>query len=205
MYLPTAFAEPDDGRLLDFIEEHGFCTLVTVVEQAPFASHLPVLLDRQRRVLLGHLARANPHWRGFDVGGEALVIFAGPHGYVSPSWYETAPAVPTWNFSAVHVYGRPRAVLEEAWISDVVDRLSRKFEGSASPAWLEAMPADYRRRMLQGVVGVEVPISRIEGKFKLSQNRSAADRQGVIRHLEQRGDDDSLRLAALMRERLGPG
>jgi transcriptional regulator len=199
MYVPASFAETDRERLYAFLDEHSFAALVTAGAQAPFASHLPVLLDRERGVLLGHLARANPHWRSFD-GADALVIFTGPHGYVSPAWYETTPAVPTWNFTAVHVYGPARAVTEEAALSDIVDRLARKYEGD--PAWLRQLPPDFRRKMLQGIVGVEVAVGRVEGKFKLSQNKSRQDRLGVLANLERRGDEESRRLAAAMREQL---
>lgn len=199
MYIPAAFAEADPSRIHDFLDAHSFATLVTVIDSVPFASHLPFLLDRERGVLLGHLAKANPHWRSL-ADADSLVIFAGPHGFVSPTWYTVAPAVPTWNFTAVHVYGRARAVLDEAALSDIVDRLSRKYE--PSPRWLDEMPDDYRRRMMQGIVGVEVPMGRVEGKFKLSQNRSAADRAGVIARLEQ-GDEASRELAAMMREGVG--
>jgi transcriptional regulator len=199
MYLPPAFAETDRDRLFAFLDEHSFATLVTAGEHGPFASHLPLLLDRDRGALLGHLARANPHWRLLPAA-DALVIFTGPHGFVSPAWYEVTPAVPTWNFTAVHVYGPARAVTDEAALSDIVDRLARKYEGD--PAWLREMPAEYRRKMLQGIVGVEVTIGRVEGKFKLSQNRSREDRLAVIARLEDHGDDESRRLAAMMREQI---
>jgi transcriptional regulator len=199
MYIPSIFAETDLDPLYSFIDEHSFATLVTVEERVPFASHLPMLLDRQRGVLLGHLARANPHWRSFATS-EALVIFAGPHGYISPTWYEVTPAVPTWNFTVVHVYGQARAILEECELSDIVDRLLCKYE--KDPTWLKELPADYRHKMLQGIVGVEVPVERIEGKYKLSQNRSHADRLEVVRQLEQRDDAEAHRLAAMMRTKM---
>lgn len=198
MYIPASFAEADATRLYDFIDTHSFATLVTTVSGQPFASHLPLLLDRERGVLLGHLARANPHWREL---GDALVIFTGPHAYVSPAWYTVRPAVPTWNFTAVHVYGPARAVEEEVALGDIVDRLTRKYE--RDPAWLADLPADYRTKMLQAIVGVEVWIDRLEGKMKLSQNRSLADRHRVVEHLER--DEDSRDLAALMRAALPPG
>lgn len=200
MYIPPPFAENDAERLHAFLDANSFATLVTVIDGAPFASHLPMLLDRERGVLIGHLARANPHWRSFgDV--ESLAIFSGPHGFVSADWYATGPAVPTWNFTAVHIYGRARALVEAATLSDIVDRLSRKYE--SSPRWLAELPVDYRRGLLKGIVGVEVPLGRVEGKFKLSQNRPVKDRAGVIAQLE-RGGEASRELAAMMRDKLSP-
>jgi len=115
MYLPKPFREDDPARLHALIRAHGFATLISERDGEPFASHLPLLLDAERGprgTLLGHMARANPQWRSFDQGRAALAIFHGPHCYVSPSWYANAPAVPTWNYAAVHAYGRPR-VLED--------------------------------------------------------------------------------------------
>src|SRR5262245_59726970 len=127
MYIPTAFRAKDRAALYDLIERHGFGTLVTIVDGSPFATHLPLVLDRTRDVLLGHVARANPHWHTMNGPSEALVIFQGPHAYVSPSWYTTAPAVPTWNYAAVHVYGVPR-LLDEAGLIDLLGRLVDQYE-----------------------------------------------------------------------------
>ncbi len=197
MYIPAAFAVADQATLFDFIERHGFATLVSVVEGTPFATHLPMLLDRDRNLLLGHVARANPHWRAFDGAREALVIFQGPHAYVSPSWYATAPAVPTWNYAAVHVYGVPRVLDGEAQLEQILTRLVDRYEGSAETAWRYDLPDEYRRKLLHGIVGFEVPIARIEGKFKFGQNRSAEDRRGMLEHLRE-GDAESQALAAMI-------
>jgi transcriptional regulator len=181
MYIPTAFRAADRAALYDLIERHGFGTLVTVRDGAPFATHLPFLLDRGRGVLLGHVARANPHAAAL-AGAEALVIFRGPHAYVSPSWYATAPAVPTWNYAAVHVYGTA-SLLDEPRLTDLLERLVRQYESGRPRPWAMDLPADYRQKMLRGIVGFEVPLSRVEGKFKLNQNRPAEDRAGVIEAL----------------------
>lgn len=200
MYLPPSFAETDEERLFAFLDQHSFCTLVTPTQDSPFASHLPFLLDRSRRVLLGHLARANPHLALLE-GRDSLAIFSGPHGYISPSWYLTSPAVPTWNFTAVHVTGQVRLILDEHLLADIVDRLSRKYESSPSPSWLTHMPQDFYRSLLKGIVGLEMPLTRIQGKFKLSQNKPRPDRLRVIDHL-QTGNDEQRRLAHAMREQL---
>jgi transcriptional regulator len=188
MYIPTAFRADDRAALYDLIERHGFGTLVTVVDGSPFATHLPFVLDRDRAVLLGHVARANPHARAL-AGAEALVIFQGPHAYVSPSWYATAPAVPTWNYAAVHVYGTA-GLLDEPRLLDLLERLVRQYESVRERPWTMDLPADYRQKMVRAVVGFEVPLARVEGKFKLSQNRPAEDRAGVIRALAAGGADE---------------
>jgi transcriptional regulator len=197
MYIPTAFRVEDRPLLYDLIDRYSFATLVSTVDGAPFATHLPVLLDRARDVLLAHVARANPHWRAFDGRSEALALFQGPHAYVSPSWYAVAPAVPTWDYAAVHVRGVPR-LLTDVELSDLLDRLVTKYESGRPRPWRMDLPADYRRKMTQAVVGFEVPVTHLEGKFKFSQNRSAEDRAGVLRELEA-GDGDARALAALMR------
>lgn len=195
MFIPPSFRVDDQDLLYSFVERYGFATLVTVRGGEMFASHVPLLLDRAAGLLLGHLARGNPQWEAFD-GTEALAVFVGPHGYVSPSWYVTEPAVPTWNFTAVHVYGIPR-LLSPDRAAEVVDRTVLKFEAGRPSQWPNRLPEEFRQRMLAGIVGFEMPIARIEGKFKLSQNRSASDQAGVIEGLRSDGVEPSL-LAAFM-------
>jgi transcriptional regulator len=198
MYIPSAFRADDRALLYDLIERHGFGTLVTVIDGTPFATHLPFLLDRERGLLLGHVARANPHWRALGGPAESLAIFQGPHGYVSPSWYATAPAVPTWNYAAVHVYGPARPLDDEARLLDLLGRLVARYESGRRRPWAMDLPADYRKKMLHGIVGFEVPITRVEGKLKLSQNRPAEDRQRVIDELAAGGAEEQA-LAEFMR------
>lgn len=190
MYIPSPFRADDRAALYDLIERHGFGTLVTVIDGTPFATHLPLLLDRERGLLLGHVARANPHWRGLDGGAESLAMVQGPHGYVSPSWYATGPAVPTWNYAAVHVYGAPRVLDDEARLLDLLGRLVNQYESGRERPWAMDLPAAYLKKMLHGIVGFEMPIARMEGKFKLSQNRSAEDRRRVMRELAAGGPEE---------------
>lgn len=193
MYTPKHFELTAPGALAAFIDAHAFGTLITAPEGRPFASHVPFLLDREQGVLHCHLARANPQWQALAQVPEALVIFTGPHGYVSPTWY-TDPGVPTWNYTAVHVYGAARIVDDPEHVARHVEALAAKFErGSAAP-WVP----DYDPLKVRGIVGIEVRIRSIEGKFKLSQNRSAADRGGVIANLRASGRDNDLALAGLM-------
>ncbi len=188
MFIPASFRIDDRDTLFAFIERYGFATLVsTDPNGVPFATHVPLLLDRSSDLLLGHIARANPQWEMF-ADRESLAVFHGPHAYVSPTWYAVAPAVPTWNYAAVHVYGTPR-VIDTERTADVVDQLVSKYESHRPNPWTGDIPADYRRRLLAGVVGFEMPLTRIEGNFKLGQNRSAGDRAGTIAGLREAGGE----------------
>lgn len=179
MYVPPAFRVDDESTLLAFIEQHAFGTLVTWDNSRPFATHLPFLVDRPGARLVGHLARANPQWQQFDSAAQpALAIFQGPHAYISPAWYQESPAVPTWNYTAVHVTGVPYR-LTDAETAHVVDELISKYERSRTTPWANALPDDYRRKMLAAIVGFALPLEQLEGKFKLGQNRSKADQEGV--------------------------
>ena len=202
MYIPSAFRADDRAALRDLIERHGFGTLVTVIDGAPFATHLPFVLDRGRGVLLGHVARANPHWRAFDGAAEALVIFQGPHAYVSPSWYATGPAVPTWNYAAVHVYGTFESVEDPAELLGIVRDTVRVYEAAMPRPWQLDEASAYSRGMLRQIVGFRVRVGRIEGKWKLNQNHPEERRRKVVRALEQIAGDDAREVAALMREQL---
>jgi transcriptional regulator len=193
MYIPKHFEQNDEATLFDFIDAHAFGTLITTPGGKPFASHVPFLLDREARKLHCHLARPNPQWQHLADAPEVLAVFAGPHAYVSPTWY-VAPGVPTWNYAVVHVHGAARCVDDAAFTRAHVETLAAKFErGSAAP-WVP----DYDVRRLQGIVGIEIGIASFEGKFKLSQNRSAADRAQVIARLTQSGRDEDAALARLM-------
>lgn len=188
MYVPTSFRIDDHGILLDFVERHAFATVVSIRDNVPFASHIPLVLDRSANVLLGHMARANPQWKHFETGDEILSIFTGPHAYVSPSWYVDSPAVPTWNYATVHVYGLPRLISSER-TAEAVDTLVRKYEDHRETPWPNVLPDEFRRRMLSAIVGFEIPITRIEGKFKLGQNRSAEDQAGMLQGLRKDGPE----------------
>jgi transcriptional regulator len=193
MYIPSHFRESDERVLAEFIDAYSFGTLVTVEGARPFASHLPFLHDRENRTLHAHVARGNPQWQHIAANADVLVMFQGPHGYVSPTWY-AKPGVPTWNYAAVHVYGRARVLDDAAATGRHVEKLAARFErGSAAP-WVP----EYDSRMLLGIVGIEIAIGEIQGKFKLSQNRSAEDRTRVVARLEAGGTDESTALAKLV-------
>jgi transcriptional regulator len=206
VYLPPAFTETREEVMLAHIERHDFGLLISFGAAGQTASHIPFLTERRagRLILLGHIARANPQVADLDRGGEALAIFLGPHAYVSPTWYTAGPAVPTWNYTAVHAYGEVRAIRDPAWLRDMVGRLSERHEAREPtlPWRMQDLPETYLAGMLNGIVGIELAVSRLEGKFKLSQNRPMADRPRIAAALAARQDDaESGAVAALMRER----
>ncbi len=212
MYVPEVFGL-DAAAAGALVRDNSFGLLVTVSAQGlPQASHLPFLFEapadetavEPQGRLLGHLARANPQWHDLAAlaaaGGEALVVFQGAHGYVSPSWYAPGPAVPTWNYLAVHIYGRPRILEAEPEVEAILDRLVAAHEAGAAKPWSQdGQDPKYLARMRRGIVAFEIPIARLEAKAKLSQNKSAADRRRVIEALEKAQDPRSRLLAAEMR------
>jgi transcriptional regulator len=204
MYIPAAFAETDLPKLHDFIERHSFGLLVSQVDGAPFATHLPFLLERTsgpHGTLVCHVARANPHWQQAN-GQTALAIFSGPHAYVSPTWYEAEQVVPTWNYTAVHTYGPVQVIEDETTLLEIVREMVRVFEQAMPRPWTFDCSSTFVKRLLGQIVGFRIPIEKIEGKFKLNQNHPVERRQKVVRALQQRGDENSLAVAALMQAML---
>lgn len=205
MYLPRHFTENDPETLRAFVEANDFAVLVATREGRPEAAHLPMILDAARGphgTLLAHVARANPIWRAFDGRTEALAVFHGAHAYVSPTWYADggAAAVPTWNYAAVHAYGAPRVVDDPAAARAVLAKLTALYEKGPG-AWTMDFAAKTVEAMLPGIVAFEMPVARMEGKWKLSQNRTADDRAGVIAALERSSDANARATATLMRAR----
>jgi transcriptional regulator len=198
LYIPQHFRVEDSGELCAFIERHAFGTMVTSSAGELFVSHVPFVVDRAPAGgirLLGHVARANEHWRGLETAGQALAIFQGPHAYISPGWYAQHPSVPTWNYATVHASGRAR-LLDEAALHELLLRLSSTYESAREKPWrMSELPAAYVDSMLKMIVGFEIEVERMDGKFKLSQNRPA-EVPRVIEALEREGEAD---LAALMR------
>jgi transcriptional regulator len=199
LYVPRAFAVDDVHALRAFIRAHPFATLVSPDAGDPAITHLPLLLEPgdPYGTLTGHVARANPHWERLD-GAEALAIFHGPHAYVSPSWYATHPSVPTWNFAVVHARGRARLIEGEAELDALMHGMVDHFESGRQERWRMALPEDYRAQMMRGIVGFSIEVTALTGKFKLSQNRPAADRTRVAQRLAG-GDAEEQAVARLMR------
>ncbi len=202
MYIPKAFREDDINTLHKLMREYSFATLITQHEGVPFATHLPFMLDAQRGpngTLLAHMARANPQWHDFASGQEELVIFQGPHAYISPSWYEVELSVPTWNYAVVHAYGIPRLIEDGEELYQLLKTLIETHEAQFEKPWPFQLPDDYLQKMMRGIVGFEIEITRLEGKFKLSQNRTEAEREKVIAALQK--STDTLAVAELMRRK----
>jgi transcriptional regulator len=206
MYIPAHFAETDPEKLAAVIGDYNFGTLISAGPRGLFAKHLPFVPDpaRPRELLHAHMARGNPQWRDFAERPEALAIFQGPHAYVSAAWYATRPKVPTWNYIAVHVYGRVRLRNEPREILETLALTARYQEaGRAEPWRMEDQPEPFLVGMARGVVALELSIDRIEGKFKLSQNVARADQEGAIAGLLREGDAASLATAEAMRRACG--
>lgn len=197
MYLPQHFAEPQLSELQRIVREHPLGILVTHIRDELDANHIPFELDDTRGTfgtLLAHIARANPLWEQVENGSRVLVIFRGAHGYISPNWYpskqETHRHVPTWNYEVVHAHGRIKAVDDERFVRGVVARLTRQHEATEPHPWkMSDAPQDYIDQMLKQIVGIEIEVTRMEGKRKLSQNRDHRDFEGVVRGLEKQGNE----------------
>lgn len=198
MYIPPAFREDRIETLHELIRQQPLGLLTSAGEHGLAATPLPFLVypaEGASGMLRAHLARANPHWRELQGGAECLVVFMGPQGYVTPSWYptkrETQKVVPTWNYICVQAWGRPRIVEDAAWLRRLLDELTRAREGARPDPWMVSdAPEDYIAAQVKAIVGIEIPIDRIEGKWKLSQNRPAADRTGVLAGLGDPEDPD---------------
>jgi transcriptional regulator len=206
MYIPASFDVSDERILGSFIDRYAFATLITPSSAGLIASHIPITLRKRegRGYLIGHVARANNQWRAFDGRAEALAIFHGPHAYVSPTWYATAPAVPTWNYAAVHAYGKPAASEDRDFTKAALVELVAKYESSRSNPWrAESLAPDFFDKLASAIVAFEMPIDRIEGKFKLGQNRSREDRLRMLAGLDGEGTSDAELLARFIREHGG--
>ena len=213
MYIPKAFREDDIDILHAFMREYSFATLVTQQNGELLASHLPFLLDAERGTLSGgqvsygtliaHMARANPQWRNFTETQEALAIFQGPHTYISPFWYEddVAQSVPTWNYAVVHAYGTPHLIEDTTALYTILQALVQKHESHFEKPWTLQPPGDFMQNKMRAIVGFQIPITRLEGKYKLNQNRSVNDQVRVVAALEGNADPPSAEVAELMSKR----
>jgi transcriptional regulator len=206
MYVPRHFEEKDVGVLHQLIRAHPLGALVSLTSNGLEANHIPFLVHAgpvSYGTLHGHIARANPLWRDHASDVQALVIFQGPETYISPSWYrskkETAKVVPTWNYAVVHAYGHLCFVDDAAWVRSHLEELTGRHESERAEPWkVTDAPPDYIEKMLRGVVGVEMTVERLIGKWKVSQNRSTSDREGVIEGLMRMGTERALAMAGLV-------
>ena len=206
MYLPAQFNETRPEVMRALMSAHPLCTLVTPCETGLVANHVPVqTLDEPEPLgcIRGHIARANPLWRDYRAGTQALAIFQGPQVYISPSFYpskaETGEVVPTWNYAVVHASGTLRFIQDASWLREFVAGLTATHEAPRSMPWkIDDAPAPYIDKMLGLIVGFEFSIDTLSGKWKVSQNRSQADREGVMRNLQHADDADSHEMAAML-------
>lgn len=205
-YLPPHFEETDRATLHALVLAQPLGTWVVQHQGELLVNHIPFLLDAERGehgTLVGHVARANPVWRALAGGATSVVVFMGPQAYVSPNWYPSkhvhGKAVPTWNYATVHAHGVPLAFDDPARVLEVVTRLTQRHEAAQAQPWqVSDAPADYLQSMLKAIVGIEIPVQRWVGKVKASQNRTVADRLGVVAGLVGRGSEDGVAMAALV-------
>jgi transcriptional regulator len=206
VYIPKAFREDDITRLHALMQDYNFAALVTQQpDGVPVATHLPFILDTNPGpygygTLFCHMARANTQWRSFASDHEVLVIFQGPHAYISPSWYEEALSVPTWNYAVVHAYGKPRIIEDAVELYDTLRTLVQHSEAQFEKPWPFDLPQDFVQQKMRGVVGIEIAITRLEGKFKLSQNRSLVDQINVATTLHNNSAGLGEEVAKLMQD-----
>jgi len=200
MYIPRINQETDLNTLQEFMIAYNFAVLVNHHDNQLDATHLPLMLDRTRGAygtLVGHLARANKQWKTFG-DSEVMVIFNGPHAYISPTWYDNHPSVPTWNYVTVHAYGVPHIIEEQKAIDEALHQLVKNHEQNRDPEWIMDLPTDFMDTMRKAIVAFEIEITRLEGKFKLSQNKTESEKQTITRQLLARGYSSAVSSGKLM-------
>jgi len=207
MYLPRHFEQADAQAIAALMKEHPLATLVsTAADGSLNADHVPLVYDAgdgPQGTLRGHVARANPLWRTLAAGGPVLAVFHGPQAYISPSNYaskqEHGKVVPTWNYAVVHAHGKLQPVDDAAWLRAFVERLTLRHESAREQPWaVSDAPADFLEQMVKAIVGIEIEVTRLEGKWKVSQNRGEADRAGVTAGLLAEGTDEAAAMARLV-------
>lgn len=205
MYIPNAFREQDIEKLVAFMRTNSFATLVSIHSNVPLASHVPLVVTVEDNVvkLTGHLAKQNPQWQVFDQS-ESLAIFTGPHAYISPSLYEKHESVPTWNYIAVHAYGIPQIITLDnspELMDKMIDEMIATYGSDYKSQW-DSLSDNFRQVMMNGIVGFEMIATRLEGKYKLSQNRSHTDQYNVAHALLQSTDQEAQAIGTAMQENL---
>jgi transcriptional regulator len=199
MYIPSANKIEDPKLIVELMRQNPFATLVSTAGDVPVATHLPILLDSEEPIVLcGHLARQNQQWKSWAPGARVLVIFAGPHGYVSPRYYESRPNVPTWNYVSVHAYGRIDLIEDSGQALAHLERMVAAFDPNLADVLPESMDRDFLLKLLPGIVVFRITIERIDAKAKLSQNKSQADQFGVQREHGSSQNSDERKLAKMM-------
>lgn len=202
MYIPKHFEEKDRSQLVEFMKEYNFATIVNSAKKRYWATHIPFLVEELKGdvILKTHMAKANPQWANFKVDEEVLVIFQEPHAYISPKLYENKVSVPTWNYIAVHAYGIPKILPSIEERVSLLEDTFQVFDSTFKKQW-ETLPEDYKNELLEGIVAFEVKLTNIEGKYKLSQNRTEGDRERIINKLGEKDDKVKKDIARFMKKR----
>jgi len=200
MYIPKLYREEDRTNILEFIRQNDFAVLATYDGEKPVASHLlmEVVEEGETIFVNGHMSKANLHWKTFEKNPEVLIIFHGPHTYISPTWYNHVN-VPTWNYQSVHVYGKPRIISDHDELYELLSNLVKRHEGKTNYR-METLPQDFVEKEMRGVMAFQIEVTRIEANYKLSQNRSDEDYVNIINRLEERTDELSHGVAEAMRQ-----
>ncbi len=201
MYIPKHFKIDDEEVIFDFIEKYGFATLFSQHKGEPYATHLPLMLNKSENALYGHFAHPNEQWKDAE-NQQVLAVFQGPHCYISPSWYETMKAVPTWNYVSIHVYGKLEVIEDKKEIFDSLNDLVNKYESPDSPYNLNEVEPRFIEGLSRGIVAFKINITKIEAKAKLSQNHSVERQERVIKQLENTSHQDNIQVATLMKKNL---
>lgn len=205
MYIPSHFSFADQPDIVAFMQRFNFATIVSVVEGLPFATHLPFVVEESGEGhirLLAHFAKANPQWKSLETQ-TTLVIFSEPHAYVSPSLYSKELNVPTWNYAAVHAYGRAQLIIEDEAVFQLLQNQMQTFEKEYLAQWTR-LPQDYKNAMLKGISAFEIPVDKLEAKWKMSQNKPEQDRAKVAAHLLESEDDAARQIGAMMQKMQNP-
>ncbi|MBM7573603.1 FMN-binding negative transcriptional regulator [Aquibacillus albus] len=201
MYIPKHFQLNDEEMIYDFIEKYSFATLFSQHNGEPYATHLPLTLNKDESALYGHFARPNGQWKDVE-SQQVLVVFQGPHCYISPSWYETTMAVPTWNYVSIHLYGNMEILEDQKVIFDALNDMVSKYESPNSSYNLKEIDSTFIEGMNKGIVAFKIKITKIEAKAKLSQNHPVERQQLVIKQLENSSEQNNIEIASLMKNNL---
>lgn len=204
LYIPKAFENNDKKKLYDFIQRNSFGILFSQEENGPFATHLPFLIDEnqgENGILIGHMAKQNPHWKNLN-NKEVLVIFSGPHAYISPTWYNEDHTVPTWNYAAVHIYGTFRMINEQDELVELIEKTVNFYESSMTNPWNARFNNKFISGLMNGIIGFEIKINKIEGKWKFNQNHTIERQQNLVKGLRTSNQYHSEEIAEIMEENI---
>lgn len=202
MYIPPYYKQADEQKLVDFMKSFNFASLISSTNDEIRATHLPFVIEQRadKLFLVSHLAKANPQWNEF-LEKELLIIFQGPHGYVSPTHYEKKQNVPTWNYIAVHAYGKALIIDEYSQVIALMEKTITSFEPAFIEQW-NTLSTEYKNAMLKGIVAFEIEVTRLEGKFKLSQNKTAKEQEKIAKHFDASANNNEQSLGKAMKEGL---